>query len=80
MRKLLTKVGPDQCGVVRMGDQYRMTLVWMKSGNGFPDYRKKQFRLDAQALADDLFGDFNRGGKQLLGNVLVKFLKGVLQV
>ena len=53
-----------QCGVTGVGMQCR---------DGFAYNRQQQLWLHAKALADDLAGNFDRGGQQLVCDALIDF-------
>lgn len=51
----------------------------LQSGDCFADDRKQQFRLELQALVKNLTGDFDCGGEQLIGNLLIQLRDRLLQ-
>jgi hypothetical protein len=63
-----------------VNEQQRLSVMRVQRADGLFDDRQQQLRLHAQALPQDLIGDLDGQGQQLIGDALVDAAHRLLQV
>ena len=70
----------NQRCILRMRQKRRMSGARMKCGDSFADNREQKLGLVFQALTENLVGDLDRRGQQLIRDLLIEVRYCLLHV